>query len=210
MFSCRVLIMSSFSLPTCQIMKLFSVDKSGVPDTWKRVCFTADMTTFKAWLIRMDHIVWNVWLLERVSEKTSDQSRRRVTKWVNEQMRWIIAANVGANSLTSLLTCVSSHSFWLLCVMLCFIWRAIIFPIKYTTCISLTIFFFSWVKFQSEAITLFRQRKFRKITRCNWKENNALSTEMENTENNHLREASDAYWYVKVSRSTGEINSFLP
>lgn len=38
------------------------------------------------------------------------------------------------------------------------------------------------MKFQSEAITLFRQRKFRKITRRNGKENNALSTEMENTE----------------------------
>lgn len=37
------------------------------------------------------------------------------------------------------------------------------------------------MKFQSEAITLFRQRKFRKITRRNGKENNALSTEMENT-----------------------------
>lgn len=40
---------------------------------------------------------------------------------------------------------------------------------------------FFWMKFQSEAITLFRQRKFRKITRRNGKENNALSTEMENT-----------------------------
>lgn len=37
------------------------------------------------------------------------------------------------------------------------------------------------MKFQSEAIKLFRQRKFRKITRRNGKENNALSTEMENT-----------------------------
>lgn len=55
--------MSSFSLPTCQIMKLFGVDKSRVPDTWQRVCFTADMTTLTGWLIRMDHIFWNVWLL---------------------------------------------------------------------------------------------------------------------------------------------------
>lgn len=37
------------------------------------------------------------------------------------------------------------------------------------------------MKFQSEAITLFRQRKFRKITGRTGKENNALSTEMENT-----------------------------
>ena len=37
------------------------------------------------------------------------------------------------------------------------------------------------MKFQSKAITLFRQKKFRKITRRNGKENNALSTEMENT-----------------------------
>lgn len=37
------------------------------------------------------------------------------------------------------------------------------------------------MKFQSKAITLLRQRKFRKITRRNGKENNALSTEMENT-----------------------------
>lgn len=149
------------------------------------------------------HIVWREapWVSEWVSKKTFFKKIRWESDWKSELIN---VANERTNSLTSLLTCVSSHSSWLLCVMLCFIWRAIIFPIKYTTCISLS---FSEWNFNQRPLH-FRQRKFRKITRHNWKENNALSTQMENTENYLLREAGDAY--VKVSRSRKEINSFLP
>lgn len=75
-----------------------------------------------------------------VSKQASNRSltRGKVMEWVNERMQWVIAANERVSSLTSLLTCVSSQLSWLLCVMLCFIWRAIIFSIKYTTCISLS------------------------------------------------------------------------
>lgn len=86
--------------------------------------------------------------------------------------------NKWENSLTSLLTCVFSQSFWLLCVMLCFTWRAIIFSIKYTTCISLS---FSEWNFNQRPLQSSDRKKFRKITRRDGKENNALSREMENT-----------------------------
>lgn len=118
----------------------------------------------------------------------NENGRIRVTRRTSAA---VITANRSASSLTSPPTCVPSHSLWLLRVMLCFIWRAIIFPIKYTTCISLCCFGF-FLLFSVPFLCLNEisirghytppdRESLEKQQGPIEKENNAPSTEMETT-----------------------------